>query len=85
MIKIKLGSEERDVWAIRNRIFYMHRVGKTGWPEKLKVQVEVNSRKKPCVTEIGNLLRWLKKISVTEYIQVEWVPSFSTAKVGNSW
>ena len=51
MIKIKAGSDERDVWPIRKRILDMHRVGKTGWPEKLKVQAEVNPRKKPYVTE----------------------------------
>ena len=43
----------------------MHRVEKTGWPEKLKVQVEVNPRKNPYVTEMGKQLRWLKKMSVT--------------------
>ena len=83
MIKIKPGSEERDVWPIRKRILDMHRVGKTGWPEKLKVQVEVNPRKEPYVTEMGKLLRWLKKMSVTEYIKVEWSPPCSIAKVGS--
>ena len=37
-----------------------------GWPEKLKVKVEVNPRKKTYVTEVGKLLRWLKKMSVTD-------------------
>ena len=83
MIRIKPGREEKDVWPIRNRILDMHRVGKTGWPEKL-VQVEVNPRKKPYVTEMGELLRWLKKMSVTEYIKVEWGPPCSIAKVGNN-
>ena len=84
MIRIKPGSEEKDVWPIRNRILDMHCVGKTGWPEKLKVQVEVNPRKKPNVTETGKLLRWLKKMSVAEYIKVEWGPPCSIAKVGNN-
>ena len=84
MIRIKLGREEKDVWPIRNRILDKHRVGKTGWPEKLKVQVEVNPRKKPYVTEMGELLRWLKKMSVTEYIKVEWGPPCSIVKVGNN-
>ena len=44
MISIKSGCDERDVWPIRNRILDMHRMVKTGWPEKLKVQVEVNPR-----------------------------------------
>ena len=81
VIKIKPGSAENDVWPIRNRILDMHRVGKTGWPEKLKVQVEVNPKQKPNVTEMGKLLRWLKKMSVTEYIKVEWGPPCSIAKV----
>ena len=38
------GSDERDVWPIRNRILDMHRVGKTVWLEKLKVQAEVRTR-----------------------------------------
>ena len=84
MIKIKPGSDERDVWPIRNRILDMHRVGKTGGPEKLKVQVEVNPRKKPYVKKMGKLLKWIKKMSVTEYIKVEWGPPCSIAKVGSS-
>ena len=51
----------------------MHRLGKTGWHEKLKVQVAVNPRKRPYVTEMGKLLRWLRKMGVNEYIEVEWV------------
>ena len=31
----------------------------------LKVQVEMNPRKKPYVTEMEKLLRWLKKMNVT--------------------
>ena len=54
VIRIKAGSEERDVWPIRIRKLDMHRVGQTRSPEKLKVQVEVNPRKKPFVTEMGN-------------------------------
>ena len=30
VIRIKEGSEERDVWSMRNRILNMHRVGQTG-------------------------------------------------------
>ena len=67
MIRKKAGSDERDVWPIRNTRLDMHRMEKTGWPEKLKVQGEVNPRKKPYVTEMGKLLRWLKKMSVTSY------------------
>ena len=71
-IKIKPGCDERDVWPLRNRILDMHRTGMTGWPENLKVQVEVNPRKKPYVTEMGKLLRWLRKMDVTECVKVEW-------------
>ena len=39
----------------------MHRTRMTGWPENLKVQVEMNPRKRPHVTEMGKLLRWLNK------------------------
>ena len=53
VIKIKYGTEEKDVWPIRSRILDMHRMGKTGCPEKLRVQVEVNPKKKPYVTEMG--------------------------------
>ena len=53
-IRINEGSEERDVWPIRNIILHLHRVGQTGWPEKLNVQVEMNPKKKPYVTEMGN-------------------------------
>ena len=74
MIRIKEGTEERDVWPIRNRILDVHRVGQTGWPEKFKVQVEVSPRKKPQVMEMGKLLRWLKKMGVHEQIKVEWEP-----------
>ena len=42
VIRIKAGSEERDVWSIRKRKLDMHRVGQSRSPEKLKVQVEVN-------------------------------------------
>ena len=61
LIRIKPGCDERGVWPIRNRILEMHRTGMLGWPEKLKVQFEMNPRKKPKVTEMGKLLRWLKK------------------------
>ena len=50
----------------------MHRTGMVGWPEQLKVQVEVNPRKKPCVAEMAKLLRWFKTVNVNEYIKVEW-------------
>ena len=33
---------------------------------------------------VGKLLRWLNKMSLTEYIKVEWGPLCSTAKVGNN-
>ena len=72
VIKIKTGTEERDVWPVRNRILDMHRAGQTGWPEKLKALVEVNPRKKPYVTEVGKLLRWLKGMEVHKQIKVEW-------------
>ena len=36
VVKIKPGSEENDVWPIRNRILDMHRMGKAGWPFRLK-------------------------------------------------
>ena len=55
LIKIKPGCDERDVWPIRTTILDMHRTGMLGWPEKLKVQVEMNPRKKPYVTEMGKL------------------------------
>ena len=55
MIKIKPGSEEKDVWPIRNRILDMHSMGKAGWPEQIKVQVEVNPKKKPYVTEMQRM------------------------------
>ena len=47
--------------SIRHRILDMHLTGMLEWLEKLKVQVDMNSRKKPYVTEVGMLLRWLKK------------------------
>ena len=72
MIRIKAGSDETDVLA--------HQEQKDGL-KNFKVQVEVNPRKKPYVTEMGKLLRWLKKTSVTEYIKEEWRPPCSTAKV----
>ena len=62
MLRIQSGCEERDVWPIRNRIMDMHRARMVGWPEKLKVQVVVNPRKKPYVTEMVKLLRWFKKM-----------------------
>ena len=43
--------------------------------------MEVNPRKKPYVTEMGKLLRWLKKMGVTEHIKVEWGPPCSRAQV----
>ena len=55
----------------------------TEWPENLKVQVEVHPWKKPCVAEMGKLLRWLKKMSVIEHIKVECGPPCSIAKVGS--
>ena len=51
LIRIKPGCDERDVWPVRNGILDVHRTGMLGWPEKLKVQVDMNPRKKPCVTE----------------------------------
>ena len=68
VIKIKKETEERDVWQVRNRILDMHRTGQSGWPEKLKVQVDVNLKKKPYVTEMEKLLRWLKRMEVHEEI-----------------
>ena len=38
----------------------------------LKVQVETIPRKKPYVTEMGKLLRWFRKMNVTEYVKAEW-------------
>ena len=81
MIRIKAGSDEGDVWPTRNRILDMHRLGQAGWLEKLKIQVELNPRMKPCVTEIEKLLRWLKKMGVHEQIKADWVPPCSIAKV----
>ena len=81
---LKIMERGKEFRPIRNRILDMHRMGKAAWPEKLNVQVEVNPKKKPYVTEMGNLLRWLKKMSVTEYIKVEWSPLCSIAKVGSS-
>ena len=43
-------------------------------------QVAVNPRKRPYVTEMGKLLRWLRKMGVNEYIEVEWVLFCSIAK-----
>ena len=71
VIKINTGTEEKDVWPIRNRILDMHRAGQMGWPGKLKVQVEADPRKKPHVTEMRKLLRWLKRMEVHEQIKVE--------------
>ena len=62
----------------------MHRAGRTGWPDKLKVHVEMNPKKKLYVTEMGKLLTWLKKMKVTEYIKAEWRPPCSMAKSGNT-
>ena len=81
VIRIKEGTEERDVWPIRNRILDVHHVGQTGWPEKFKVQVEVNPRKKPLVMEMGKLLRWLKKMEVHEQIKVEWEPPSAISNI----
>ena len=66
---------------MRNRIWDLHRVGQTGWPEHLKVQVEMNPKKKPYVTRMGKSLRWLKKTGVNEITKVEWGPLCSIAKV----
>ena len=85
MIRIKPGCDERNVWPIRNRTLDMHRAGMTGLPEILKVQVEMNPSKKSYVTELGKLLRWLKKMNATEYIKAEWCPPCSTAKNGKYW
>ena len=84
VIRIKAGIDEGDVWPIGNKILDMHRVEKTGWPGKLKVQVEVNPRKKHNVTEMGQLLRWVMKMSVTEYrfFAVGWIFSFRIRFVG---
>ena len=57
VIRIKEGSEERDVWPTRKRILEKHRGRQTGWPEKLKVQVEVNP---------DELLQYSKKIEHCE-------------------
>ena len=57
VIKSKSGSEERDVWPIRNRILDMHRMGQAGWPDKLDFQLEVNPKKKPIVTEMGKFIK----------------------------
>ena len=54
------------------------------WPEKLKVQVEMNPRKKPYVTEMGKLLRWLKKMCVNEQNETEWRPLCAIAKIQSS-
>ena len=81
VIRIKEGTEERYVWPIRNRILDVHRVGQTGWPEKFKVQVEVNPRKKPHVMEMGKLLRWLKKMGVHEQIKVECEPPSANSNI----
>ena len=61
VIKIKKETEERDVCPVRNRILDMHRTGQTGWPEKLKVQVDVNPKKKPYVTENGEAVTLAQK------------------------
>ena len=37
----KPGCAERDGWPFRNKILDMHRTGMTGWPQILKVQVEM--------------------------------------------
>ena len=41
----------------------------------------MNPRKKPYVTEVGKLLRWLKNMSATENIKVECGQPCSIAKV----
>ena len=40
VMKTKSGSEEQDLWQIRNTILDMHRMGKVGWVENLRVQVK---------------------------------------------
>ena len=80
MIRIKPGCDEWNVWLISNRILDMHRTGTVGWPDKL----EFNPREKPYLTEMGELLRWLKKMNVNEYIKVEWRPPCSTAKMDSN-
>ena len=52
-----------------------------GCPEKLKVQVVMIPKKKPYLTEMGKMLRWLKKIGGHAYIKVEWGPLCSVARV----
>ena len=81
IIRIKEGCVERDVWPMRNKIWDLHRVGQTGWPEQLNVHVEMNPKKRPYVTEMGKSLRWLKKMGVNEFTKVEWGPLCSIAKV----
>ena len=81
VIRIKEGSEGRDVWPIRNRSLDVHRVGQSGWREKLKVQVVVNPRKKSYVMDMGKLLRWLKNMEAHEQIKVEWEPPSWISKI----
>ena len=83
MLRIKSGCDERDVRPIRKNLD-MHRTRMFGWTENLKVQVEVNQRKKPYATEMVKLLRWFKKMNVNEYIKVEWGPPCSTAKIDSN-
>ena len=85
LIKIKTGCDERNVWLIGNRILDMRRAGMLGWPEKLKVQVDMNPRKKPCVTGMGKLLRWLKKMNVMEYVKAERRSPCPIARMDKDW
>ena len=77
---VKPGCDERDVWPLRHRTLDLHSIGMAGSQEKPKVQVEVNPRKKPYVTEVEQLLRWHKTMNVTEFFKVERRPLCSTAK-----
>ena len=42
--------------------------------------MEVTPRKRPYVTEMVKLQRWLKKMGVNEQIKAEWGPPCSIAK-----
>ena len=52
-----------------------------GWRGILEVQVEMNPRKKPYVIVMGKLLKWPKKMNVTEYMKAEWSPPCSIANI----
>ena len=44
----------------------------------------MNPRKKPYVIEMEKLLRWLKKMKVTEFVKADWGSPFSIAKIARS-